>query len=261
LSPLEELRSFHPDGKINLDNLSFCGANVGLPLSATEARDSAKKKVLSGQFTTACEEVRSQMFWPNLLLDVSVLGDAQRPEYSNLSPAQFAAGFSALILVYLPEQLRGSVCENMLWHFNRLMNFASVTAWDNILGFNQQFTKKCEHHQMSFVSWDIIHRWHERNFSSLRLLNASRIKNPREAKNEDDKKDPNFVPESYCRTQKLCFKFQKGQCEEKESHTLGKITLVHACALCSFKKRGTVPDHGAHSCPKREKSKRKEKGF
>jgi hypothetical protein len=246
-----------------LENLSFTGANVGLPLSANELRDGSKKKVLSGQFTTACEEVRSQMYWPNLLLDVSVLGDTARPEYNNMSPSQFAAGYSALILVYLPEEWRGTVCENMLRHFNRLMNLASMTEWSNILGFNQQLVKSCEHHQMSFANWDSLHRWHDRHLSSLRLFSASRSLGGRDNHN-DEPRDPNFVPESFIKGQKLCFKFNKGQCDEKDNHVVGKITLVHACALCAFKKRGTVPDHGTHNCPRREKakaSKKKEKGF
>jgi hypothetical protein len=225
---------------INIDNLSFCGANVGLPLSAAESHDgSSKKKVLSGQFTSACEEVRSQMFWPNLLLDVSVQGDVEHPEYNNMTPSQFAASFSALILVYLPEQLSGSVVENMLRHFNRLMNLASVTDWSHVLGFNQQFVKQCEHHQMSFANWNMVNRWHERNFSSLRMLTASRQKkagNNNNEKTDDARKDPNFVPDNFVRSQKLCFKFQKGQCVEKDSHDIGTTTLVHACTLCAFKK-------------------------
>jgi hypothetical protein len=185
-----------------------------------------------------------------------------------MSPSQFAAGFSALILVYLPDELSGSVVENMLRHFNRLMNLASVTEWSHMLGFNQQFIKQCEHHQMSFSNWTIVNRWHERNISSLRMLNVSRQRKPGNNNNSDydkgdsdnKKKDPNFVPDSFVRSQKLCFKFQKGQCSEKESHDIGQTTLVHACALCAFKKRGTVPDHGAHSCPKKEKPPKK-KGF
>jgi hypothetical protein len=215
------------------------------------------------------------MFWPNLLLDVSALGDQLRPEYNNLNPAQFSAGFSAMLLVYLPEELRGSVTENMLRHFNRLMNFAAVTDWSNVLGLNQQFTKSCEHHQMSYANWDLIHRWHERHFNSLRVLGGARGRggqgnagggnnnnngNNNNRNTEGDSRDPNFVPESFTRTQKMCFKYQKGQCDEKDNHVVGKTTLVHACALCAYKKRGTVPEHGSHNCPKRE-SNPKKKGF
>jgi hypothetical protein len=173
------------------------------------------------------------MFWPNLLLDVSVLGDAVRPDYDNLTPTKFVAGYSALMLVYLPEELRGSVVENMLGHFNHLM-FASVTDWSNILGFNQQFVKSCEHHQMLFANWTIMHHWHEHHFGTLRLLNASRPW--RNEKSKEDKHDPKSVPDNFVRSQQLCFKFQKGQCVEKDSHQLGKNALVHACAFCMYKK-------------------------
>ena len=71
---------------------------------------------------------------------------------------------------------------------------------------------------------------------------------------EGKKKDPNYVPNTFIRQEKLCIKFQDGKCAETDDHPLGSVTLVHACGLCLFKKRGVQKTHCKKECPKRDKS-------
>jgi hypothetical protein len=77
LSPLDEIRSFDPSGALNSVNLAFVGASVGPLMAANDARDyGSRRKLLSGQHATSCEEVKSQLYWPHQLLDVCALGGA-----------------------------------------------------------------------------------------------------------------------------------------------------------------------------------------
>jgi hypothetical protein len=269
LSPLEEIRAFNPSGDLNIENLAFVGASVGPLLSANDSRESGtRRKLLSGQHSTSCEEVKSQLYWPHQLLDVCALGGTKRPEYDSLSVAQFVAGFTASILVYLPHQLRGTVVENQLKHLNKLMSYTMVTDWSSILGFNAQLLHACENHQLSFSRWSSLAAWHERHLQSIRFM-PQRGKKDGAGNNNNNgagdtsgngsnqpKNDPNFVPQAYIRSQHLCMKFQSGKCDEQENHIFGKVTLVHACALCAYKDRGSVVDHGSHNCPKKFKPKK-----
>jgi hypothetical protein len=195
------------------------------------------------------------LYWPHQLLDICALAGGKRPEYDELSVAQFVAGFSASILVYLPHQLRGSVVENQLKHLNKLMGLAMVTDWATVLGFNAQLLHACENHQLDFSSWPRLASWHERHMHSIRFQAPKPKNNNNSGDGSDIKQDPNFVPQSFLRSQHLCMKFQTGKCDEKGNHVFGKVTLVHACALCAFKDRGSVVDHGSHKCPRRSKKK------
>jgi hypothetical protein len=251
----------------------FCGANVGPLLSVNEIRDGgvqgARRKVISGQHSTSVDEVRAQVYWPHMLLD-SVI-QPTRPEYDALSPVQFAAGFSALILMYMPVELNNSPWINMLRHYNRLMSFAMASEWSAVLAFNAQFLHACENQQVSFRNWAAVKGWHDRHLDSVRLHHANSRKIPKNPKGDGSsnnnaadefgdkrKKGPNFVPEAFLRSKHLCLKFQRGTCDETGNHQFGKVELVHACGLCLHKDRGLFSDHGMKSCPKRAKDP---KGF
>ena len=56
------------------------------------------------------------------------------------------------------------------------------------------------------------------------------------------KKNPNIIPESFIREQKLCMRYQNDSCEHTEAYTVGTTTLSHSCSLCLLKKRG-IHDH------------------
>jgi hypothetical protein len=254
---------------LNSENLAFVGASVGPLMSPSDSRDfGSRRKLLSGQHATSCEEVKSQLYWPHQLLDVCALGGVKRPDYDALSVAQFVAGFTASILVYLPQQLRNSVLENQLKHLNKLMSYAMVTDWSTVLGFNAQLLQACENHQLSFASWPLLASWHERHLQSVRFNGNKSIKggggngnnnnnNSSDSNEAAGSRDPNFVPQAFMRSQHLCMKFQSGKCDETANHIFGKVTLVHACTLCAYKECGSIVDHGTYSCPKRTKPKKK----
>jgi hypothetical protein len=258
LSPLEEIRSFNPSGSLNTDNLAFTGACVGPLMSASDTREHYRRKMLSGQHSTSVEEVKSQLYWPHQLLDVCALAGSKRPEYDDMSVSQFVAGFTAFILVYLPAQLRNTPLENQIKHLNKLMAYSMVSDWSSVLGFNAKVFHACENHQLNFTDWPNLSRWHERHLQTMRF-SPQKSKNPNTNGNlnADVSKDPNFVPQSFMRSQHLCMKFQSGRCDEPGNHIFGKVTLVHACALCAFKDRGSVVEHGTYNCPKRSKNKKK----
>jgi hypothetical protein len=188
-----------------------------------------------------------------------------RPDYNALTPVQFTAGFSAFILMYLPEELNGTPWANMLRHYNCLMMFAMASDWSSVLAFNAQFLHSCENQQVSFKNWNAIKVWHDWHLDSVWLHGASKKKKPGKpgseggadsgggGEEEKKKKNPNFVPESYLRSKKLCLKFQRGTCDETGNHTFSAIELVHACGLCLYKNRGILGDHGLKACPKKEK--------
>ena len=108
--------------------------------------------------------------------------------------------------------------------------------------------------------------WHSRHLESIRLAgfkpkldkpgnSGGTQKNGSSASDEDlaKKKSKNFVPQHFIRSKKLCIKYQKGVCEFTADHDIGGVNIVHACALCLFKDRGIVKDHGSKTCPKKEK--------
>jgi hypothetical protein len=244
--------------------MAFCGANVGPLRSASDAKESSSKKILSGEHAVTVEEVRSQVYWPHMVLDAVI--SPTRPDYRSLTPTQFSAGFSAMMLLYLPEELNDTPIANMLKHFNRIMSFAINSEWSSILQFNGQFLHACENLQASFARWDVIKTWHDRHLSAFRSLDPGSQRgrggggkynnnNDDSDSTKRDKVNPNFVPDSFLRKKNLCMKFQKGLCEEEGNHVIGSITLVHACGLCLFKDRGLNPDHCHKTCPRKSKWK------
>jgi hypothetical protein len=99
LAPLRVVPTFTPAGTINHDNSMFCGVNVGPLLSASEAREMSKRRIVSGEHSSAGEDVKSQMYYPHMLLDCAMVDT--RPDFKNLTPEQFVAGYSAMMLMYL----------------------------------------------------------------------------------------------------------------------------------------------------------------
>ena len=237
LQALAPIAAHTPSGKVNQQSLIFCGVNAGPLLSASDPQAAAKRKVLSGQHSATVDEVRSQVYFPHMVLDAVVC--PTRPEYDSLTPVQFAAGYAAMTLAYMPEELNDTPMANMLKHFNRIMTFAMASDWKSVLQFNAQFLHACENHQTSFVHRSAIQAWHDRHLQSARLHNlAPRRKNDGDNVGDGEAgkktKDPNFVPNHFIRQEKLCIKFQDGRCAETDDHQLGAATLVHACALCLF---------------------------
>ena len=105
--------------------------------------------------------------------------------------------------------------------------------------------------------------WHSRHLESIRLAgfkpksdkpgNGGSTQKNGSGEEDPKKKSKNHVPQHFIRSKKLCIKYQKGVCEFTADHDIGGVNIVHACALCLFKDRGIIKDHGIKACPKKEK--------
>ena len=156
-----------------------------------------------------------------------------------------------MMLVYLPSELRDTPIENMLRHLNRIMSYAQVSEWKNVLGFAANFFKACENHSISFARWSYIQSWHARHLESMRLTGYKKKSDRFGAGDDDDdkKKKKIFVTDNFMRSKKLCLSFNRGTCDQTSDHLIGKTTVVHACGFCLFKEKGVVTDHGLKTCP------------
>jgi hypothetical protein len=125
IAALQPVATFSPAGNINQGNTAFCGVNVWPLLTAGEVRDSSKHWVLSGEHSTLAKEVKSQMYWPHMLLDLAMAPTC--PDFKSLSPEQFMAGYTAMILMYLPTELDNMPVTNMLCHLNCTMTYTLVS--------------------------------------------------------------------------------------------------------------------------------------
>jgi hypothetical protein len=194
------------------------------------------------------------------MLDAVVCADP--PEYKDLTPTQFTAGYSAIILAQLPLEMNNSVMANQLRHLNRLFTLTMKSEWQSILDFNRSFFCSVEQRSNNWESWDRIKEWHTRILDSLRLSsltnkNSKRPRDPKgeEATQEEKKKEElcEGVPMSFIKTNKLCKKFQSGVCDQTSPHALPSGTLLsHSCAMCLYKKHGVAQDHGARACTKKQ---------
>ena len=247
LNPLPPVDTFTPTGKINTENMMFSGANVGPLLSASDVRESSKRKVLSGEHVSVGEEVKSQLYWPHMLLDSAY--SHVKPEFRALTPEQFTAGYAAMMLVYLPEELNDGPIANMLRHLNRIMSYAQVSDWKQLMGFTANFFKACENHSISFGRWAPVQAWHARHLESIRLSGHKKGRSDQTGSTDvDDKKKKIHVTDNFMRAKKLCLAFNRGTCDQTTDHLIGKTTVVHACGLCLFKEKGVVTDHGLKTC-------------
>jgi hypothetical protein len=187
-----------------------------------------------------------------------------RPDFKNLTPEQFVAGYTAMMLMYLPAELDDTPFANMTRHLNRVMTYSMVSDWKHLLTFSASFFKSCENHAMSFAHWAPMQAWHTRHLESIRLGSFRRDKpeKPKKGAGNDapdadakdvKKKSKNFVPQHFLRSKRLCLKYQNGTCEHTEDHDVAGVTIVHACGLCLYKERGIIKNHGMKSCPDKEK--------
>ena len=180
------------------------------------------------------------------------------PDYKDLSPVQFCAGFTGIILSQLPLSLAGSPTAHQLMHLNRLLTYAMDSPWNACLNFNAAFFRSIEQRQSSWDNWEKIQSWHSRHLESLKLCSSSKGINPsangRQQTNEKAEDSANGVPFSFMKQSKLCIKFQSEICDQESGHFngFGKTALSHNCAYCLLKLK-TVAVHSAKSCPERAK--------
>ena len=175
------------------------------------------------------------------------------PEFYELSPANFAAAKTAIILNDLPPEWLGSPTAVRLMHLNRLFTYEKRIDWSSCLSLHASFLQSVETGQSSWDSWAVVGGWHDHHLDHVKLL----PKPEKHPKSEDKpKRDEKIcgVDVSFMRDSKLCIKFQNNTCDLKNGHTTvsGKTALSHYCAYCLNKSKTQV-EHSAQSCHERAK--------
>ena len=252
----------------NQHNAAFAGVSIG-PLRSMDldtrmdsfslAHTGSRRKILSGEHLTKQVEVRRQEAWPNACLDADMVPDP--PEYQDLTPLEFCAGWTGKILGQMDPSLAGSVTENQLRHLNRLLTYSLDTDFDVIKSFGATFLRSVEFGQNDWSNWPKIDQWQRRQVESLNLLSAKKKLSKggasRDGTGDNPKKDPKLVegvPESFIRSAKLCIAFQRGTCSETSEHTYGSsgTVLAHSCAICLKMFKEVATDHNSKTCPNRK---------
>lgn len=209
----------------NLPNMKVAGISIG-PLRSLDTAGSAnlsggKKKLLSGEHSSAHVDVVTQIAWPHNCLDAVLCPNP--PAYADMTIAEFAAGFAGKILAEMPAQFRGSATENQLRHLNRVCHYAMDTSFESVLAFNGAFLRGIEQKVNSWNSWEKIQEWHNRHLDSMKYSDGRRgDKAGNKAKDIKDSKQVQKlvegVPEGFIKASKLCIMFQRELCDEPESH-------------------------------------------
>ena len=91
-------------------NTKFAGISLG-PLRSLDVEGSVdlaggKKKLLSGEHALVNNDVITQVAWPNNCLDNQFCPSP--PVYMEMSPTEFAAGYTGKILAEMEQEFRGS---------------------------------------------------------------------------------------------------------------------------------------------------------
>ena len=124
----------------NSPNARLCGVTMG-PMRSYVGDDpfdgNTSRKIVSGEHASVRDEVRCQIPWPHKTLDSVVCPEP--PEYKDLTSIQFTAGYTAIVLAHLPQEMNNSVTANQLRHLNRLFTLAMRSEWQSILDFNRSF--------------------------------------------------------------------------------------------------------------------------
>ena len=233
----------------------FCGVSFG-KLRSVDANDinpgtGKARKIVSGDHASAGSEVQQQVLWPNRALSSLVVPSP--PEFKSLTPAQFAAGESAILLTELPIELQGSPLAHRLMHLNKLFTYSFSYDWQSCLNLHKSFLQSIEHGHSSWVSWPPISEWHRLHLENIRP--SSKVpEKPKASNQKTDKEKVHGIDVKFMRDSKLCINFQSNRCDQDPGHTSpgGRTELSHSCAICLFKLK-VVSDHCAAECPKKEK--------
>lgn len=181
-------------------------------------------------------------------------------DYDEMDWAGLTAGMTGKILAEMDPASMDVATVNKIKHLNRLANYGMKTPMRSILNFNAVLFRAVENKALSWNNWDKIDQFHTRHLSSLtvaevtcgtsKIAPGSVTVGGGGGANGGTKK-PNWDTLRKSMTDHhICFKFNKGKCDQEEDHDMngnGKI-LLHACGLCTFNKRGIVKNHGAQEC-------------
>ena len=225
------------------------------------ARSSETKstKIVSGQYDSGRREVKERQNWPQVMIDHIL--NPETVDYDEMDWASLTAGMTGKILAEMDPSVADTATINKIKHLNRLANYGMKTPMKSILNFNAVLFRAVENKALSWQSWDKIDQFHTRHLSSLTVAAATSGVGKTTSGSVEQagsvgvttskKEKPNWMTLMKSMGEHhICFKFNKGKCDQEEDHDMngnGKI-LLHACGLCSYSKRGIVKNHGSQEC-------------
>ena len=240
---------------INSAMTDFTGA-CPPPARSSETKST---KILSGQYDTARREVKERQNWPQVMIDHIL--NPETIDYDDMDWAVLTAGMTGKTLAEMDPTKMDQATVNKIKHLNRLSNYGMKTPMKSILNFNAVLFRAIENKALVWTNWEKIDQFHTRHLSSLTVAAATSgaARAPAGSGSgggqgaarggQGKKPDWNTLRASMSDHQ-ICFKFNKGKCDQEDDHDLsgdGRI-LIHACGSCTYAKRGIVKNHGAQEC-------------
>ena len=218
------------------------------------ARSSETKstKITSGQYDSGRREVKERQNWPQVMIDHIL--NPEPLDYDEMDWASLAAGMTGKILAEMDPAAMDIATVNKLKHLNRLANYGMKTPIKSILNFNAVLFRAVENQTLTWNNWDKIDQFHTRHLSSLTVAavtSGAGKTAPGSSSGVASNKKPSWETlRKSMADHHMCFKFNKGKCDQEDDHDTngnGK-TLLHACGMCAFASRGIVKTHGAQEC-------------
>ena len=208
--------------------------------------------------------MKERQNWPQVMIDHIL--NPEPVDYDEMDWAGLTAGMTGKILAEMDLTSMDVSTVNKIKHLNRLANYGMKTPMKSILNFNAVLFRAVENKALTWNSWDRIDQFHTRHLSSLTVAAAtSGVARAGSApagtggvgaggggnlQGGGSKKPSGEILRKSMSDHSICFRFNKGKCDQEDDHDLygnGKI-LLHACGLCTFNKRGVVKNHGAQEC-------------
>ena len=240
---------------VNPGMAEFTGA-CPPPARSSETKNT---KITSGQFDSGRREVKERQNWPQVMIDHIL--NPEPVDYDEMDWASLTAGMTGKMLAEMDPDTMDPATVNKMKHLNRLANYGMKTPIKSILNFNAVLFRAVENKALSWQNWEKIEQFHTRHLSSLtvaaatsgvgKTAPASGSVSGSGGQGGTPSKKPNWETLKKSMTDHhMCYKFNRGQCDQEEDHDTngnGKI-LLHACGKCTFANRGIVKNHGAQEC-------------
>jgi hypothetical protein len=221
-----------------------------------------QKHMKSGSFRVAGEFVQRQTTWPEKLLSSTAPG-FKTATHATMSFPELIDGLIAKVLVEAKPDVLDRVVANKLSYIRELTTMHYSLDLKNILAINFRFITAWENRSFEWNDWARIEAFcREAKFQELVSAMSSARRAPRPsapgalggADNSKKKGDAfvSGVSAVFLKENNLCINFNKGKCQEANTHKhpfLTDKTLYHQCGAC--KKAGkTDTSHGAHELDK-----------
>ena len=192
-------------------------------------RKSLKKSKKSGRFKTAAHHAKFEVEWPQF--HVYRGADRVPSEYDELTVAEFCYGYLKI----------AKNDKYMIKHLEQLTHLATLYKWEDVRNCHGFILTEMEQGRL---------KWGD-NFQALfeAYAKITRINLEVPDRRSDVMKIKSGTKSSVQNKQGqiVCFKFQRGNCSERNSHVSSAGYLLHNCEHC-FKMTGNLYNHPAFEC-------------